>query len=229
MEKWKSLSKLTLQGIAMAIMLMDHIGIALLPNLFLRCIGRLAFPIFAYFIAEGFARTHSVKNYLFRMAAFALLTEPFFDLMHTGKLWMPFYQNVLWTFCIALLCLWGLDILRQRHEGSLLWALDMVLVCLAGFAAGELLDTDYGGIGVLLVIGFYFSRKCKNRPLVELCALTVFCLYLRGDEFFALLAWPLLQLYNGTPGKQSKPIQYACYAFYPVHLLILGLIARIPH
>ena len=229
LQNKKCLSKLTLQCIAMASMLIDHVGVALLPYTVLRCIGRLAFPIFAYFIAEGFARTHSFKKYLLRMAVFALLAEIPFNLMKAGELWMPLCQNVLWTFCIALLCLRGLDKLRQKHEGTLLWALDILLVCLAGYVAGDLLHTDYAGWGVLLVIGFSLCRTFPGYYCYggEFLCLAIFSIVgFGGIEIFALLALPLLWLYNGKPGKQSPAIRYACYAFYPVHLLILGWIAR---
>lgn len=226
LEKKKCLNKLTLQIFAMAVMLIDHVGVALLPEvLLLRCIGRLAFPIFAWFVAEGYARTHSFKKYLLRMVIFALLSEIPFDFMNLGRIWVGYMQNVLWTFCIALLCLRWLDKLRQRHGRTLLWAADMALVSAVGFAAGELLCTDYGGWGVLLVIGFFLCRERKNRPLAELVCMAAFCLCFGGIEFFALLSLPLLWLYNGKPGRQSRAVQYVCYAFYPAHLLILGLIA----
>lgn len=226
LEKKKRLNKLTLQIFAMAVMTVDHVGAALLPEvLILRCIGRLAFPIFAWFIAEGYAHTHSFKSYFLRMAIFALLSEIPFDFMNLGRIWVGYMQNVLWTFCIALLCLRWLDKLRQRHGRTLLWAADMALVSAMGFAAGELLCTDYGGWGVLLVIGFFLCRERKNRPLAELVCMAAFCLCFGGIEFFALLSLPLLWLYNGKPGRQSRAVQYVCYAFYPAHLLLLGLIA----
>ena len=231
LERWKFLNKLTLQCIGMGTMLIDHIGAALLPDiLLLRCVGRLAFPIFAYFIAEGFVRTRNRKKYLLRMFLFALAAEIPFNLVAGGDLWDPVHQNVLFTFCIALLCLGRSDQLRQRHEGTLLWAVGMALVSAAGFAAGELLCTDYGGWGVLLVIGFFLCRELPGyyRNGAELLCMVVFtAIAIGGIEALALLSLPLLWLYNGEPGKQSRSIQYACYAFYPTHLLILGLVSLI--
>ena len=223
-EKRKGLNKLTLQIIAMATMLIDHIGVALVPVPLLRYIGRLAFPIFAYFIAEGFARTGSFKKYLLRMALFAVISEIPFNLVAGGTLFYFPHQNVMFTFCIALLCLLWLDKLRQRHEGTLLWAVDVVLVCLVGYAAGYLLHVDYGGRGILLVIGFSLCRELSGyyRYGGELLCMALFAIV----KPQALLSLPLIWLYDGEQGPHNKVIQYACYAFYPAHLLIIGLIAQ---
>lgn len=230
-NRLKCLNKLTLQIFAMVVMVVDHVGVSLLPEVrLLRCIGRLAFPIFAYFIAEGYARTHHFKKYLLRMVIFAVLSEIPFDLMSSGRIWMGFMQNVLWTFCIALLCLRWLDTLRQRHGGTLLWAAGVMLVSAVGFAAGELLFTDYGGWGVLLVIGFSLCRELPGyyRCGGELACMVIFAVIaIGGIECLALLSLPLLWLYNGKPGCRSKAVQYICYAFYPVHLLILGMLSLI--
>ena len=109
MERSRGLDGGTLKLIAAALMLTDHVGSILLPEvLALRCIGRLAFPLFAFFIAEGYARTRNFWKYLLRMAVFAVIAEVPFDLTG-GSVWDPDRQNVLLTFCIALLALRGLD------------------------------------------------------------------------------------------------------------------------
>ena len=226
----KCFNKLSLQVLAMVTMLIDHIGLSLLPDIQpLRCIGRLAFPIFAWFIAEGYTRTNNFRKYLLRMALFSLLAEIPFNLMHTGDLWMPGHQNVLWTFCIALLCLRCLDKLRERHRGTILWA-DIALVSAVGFAAGEIFHTDYGGWGVLLVIGFSLSRELSDKyrcGAESLCAVVFALVGFGGIEVYSLLSLPLLLLYSGEQGPHNKMLQYSCYAFYPAHLLILGLISHI--
>lgn len=77
-------------------------------------LGRLAFPIFAFQIAEGYARTHNFKRYLGRMFLFALISELPFNLMTGGGLLFPFHQNVMFTFCLALLMLRLADLGRAR-------------------------------------------------------------------------------------------------------------------
>lgn len=113
MEQSKGLDGGTLKLIAAALMLIDHVGAILLPEtVILRCIGRLAFPIFAFFIAEGYAHTRRFGRYLLRMAIWAAVSEIPFNL-EFGHFFVPGRQNVLWTFCLALLTLRGLDRLRR--------------------------------------------------------------------------------------------------------------------
>ena len=97
-EKRAGLSAMTLKYIAMATMLVDHMGYVLFPwILWLRCVGRIAFPIFAFQIAEGCIRTHDRRRYALRLLLFAVLTEVPFDLAFNGQVLYLGYQNVLWT------------------------------------------------------------------------------------------------------------------------------------
>lgn len=229
MEQSKGLDGGTLKGMAAVLMLTDHVGAILLPQmLILRCIGRLAFPIFAFFIAEGYAHTQSFGRYLLRMAIWAAVSEIPFNL-EFGHFFVPGRQNVLWTFCLALLTLRGLDRLR-RVPGAIGYA-GAALVLAAGFAAGELLHVDYGGWGVLSVALFYLCRQGRYaRPglLAGMLVLNGLCIGSMKTavfgiqvpiQIFAVAALPLLWLYNGRPG--AKGWRWAFYVFYPTHLLVL--------
>ena len=89
--------------LAMALMLCDHAWATVVPgNDWLNCVGRLAFPIFAFMLVEGYFHTRSVKKYMLRMLVFALISEIPFNLMVGGGWFYPVHQNVLWTFLIAL-------------------------------------------------------------------------------------------------------------------------------
>ena len=242
MDKQKSgkcLNKLTLQIFAMAAMLLDHIwGSGLASPEWLTCVGRLAFPIFAFFIAEGYAHTHDWKKYLKRMALFALATELPFDLALNGSLFYPFHQNVLFTFCLSLLCLRWLDVLQQKHQGTVRWALDILLVSLVGFLAGTVTFVDYYGSGVLMVIMFYLSREFRWGWLVTLAGMWYINWQVLGGLVYpiggieiprqglAILSLPLLWLYNGKQGPHNKAIQYGCYVFYPGHLLLIAIVSQ---
>ena len=97
------LSRESLRRIAACTMLVDHIGATLFPGvLWLRCVGRLAFPIFAFFLGEGFRWTHSRRQYLLRLVLFALLSELPFNRMVFGRWIAPSGQNVLWTLALGL-------------------------------------------------------------------------------------------------------------------------------
>lgn len=229
MEQSKGLDGGTLKLIAAALMLIDHVGAILLPEtVILRCIGRLAFPIFAFFIAEGYAHTRSFGRYLLRMAIWAAVSEIPFNL-EFGHFFVPGRQNVLWTFCLALLTLRGLEELRRETGGARYLGCGAALA--AGFAAGELLRVDYGGWGVLSVALFYLCRQGRYaRPglLAGMLVLNGLCIGSMKTavfgiqvpiQIFAVAALPLLWLYNGRPG--AKGWRWAFYVFYPTHLLVL--------
>lgn len=229
MERSRGLDGGALKGIAAALMLTDHVGAILLPEVpVLRCVGRLAFPIFAFFIAEGYAHTRDFGRYFRRLAILAVVSEIPFNL-ENGVVFDPARQNVLWTFCLALLTLRGLEALgRERGFGR--WA-GCGLVLAAGFAAGELLRTDYGGWGVVTVALLQLCRDGKYAKLWLLLAMAAvnglgmgsLTMPVFGGEMpiqiFAVAALPVIWLYNGQAGP--KGLRRAFYVFYPAHLLVL--------
>lgn len=229
MERSRGLDGGALKGIAAVLMLTDHVGAILLPEvLVLRCVGRLAFPIFAFFIAEGYAHTRDFGRYFRRLAILAVVSEIPFNL-ENGAVFDLTRQNVLWTFCLALLTLRGLEALgRERGFGR--WA-GCGLVLAAGFAAGELLRTDYGGWGVVTVALLQLCRDGKYAKLWLLLAMAAvnglgmgsLTMPVFGGEMpiqiFAVAALPVIWLYNGQAGP--KGLRRAFYVFYPAHLLVL--------
>ena len=229
MERSRGLDGGALKGIAAALMLTDHVGAILLPEVpVLRCVGRLAFPIFAFFIAEGYAHTRDFGRYFRRLAILAVVSEIPFNL-ENGVVFDPARQNVLFTFCLALLTLRGLEALgRERGFGR--WA-GCGLVLAAGFAAGELLRTDYGGWGVVTVALLQLCRDGKYAKLWLLLAMAAvnglgmgsLTMPVFGGEMpiqiFAVAALPVIWLYNGQAGP--KGLRRAFYVFYPAHLLVL--------
>ena len=229
MERSRGLDGGVLKCIAAALMLTDHVGAILLPEVpVLRCVGRLAFPIFAFFIAEGYAHTRDFGRYFRRLAILAVVSEIPFNL-ENGAVFDLTRQNVLFTFCLALLTLRGLEALgRERGFGR--WA-GCGLVLAAGFAAGELLRTDYGGWGMVTVALLYLCRDGKYAKLWLLLAMAAvnglgmgsLTMPVFGGEMpiqiFAVAALPVIWLYNGQAGP--KGLRRAFYVFYPAHLLVL--------
>lgn len=110
--------------LAMVCMVCSHLSSTILWGMhWLDTIGRLAFPIFAFLLAEGFRHTKDVKKYLLRLFLFALVAEIPFNLMSEGSFCYPFHQNVLFTFCIALLMMawavqWQTGIRRQKKSNT---------------------------------------------------------------------------------------------------------------
>ena len=237
------ISAATLHILAMALMLMDHLWATLLPAQdWLTCAGRLAFPIFAFMAVEGYFHTHSFQKYALRMLLFAVLSEVPFDLMYGGTCFYPVHQNVIWTLLLGLLGIRLMEAVRQKGK-RWLYLLVSVLIVIAGAALGTLGMVDYYGAGVLTVLIFYFFRGRKWWCLlgqllalywvnVELLGGLMYPVTLFGMDFelcqqgLALLALIPIRLYRGRQGHHSKPFQYACYAFYPVHMLVLALVLR---
>lgn len=236
------LSSAALHIIAMTCMLFDHAWATVVTgNEWMTCVGRIAFPIFAFLLVEGFYHTHDLKKYLRRLLIFALISEIPFNLVAGGSFFYPFHQNVLWTFLISLLCISLVDRLRQRCS-LIPFLLISFVILFVGFALGFLTFVDYYGYGVLTVAAFYFFRGRKWWCYLGQAAALFWINWeaLGGQMYpvtlgslsfhipqqgFALLALIPIWLYHGRQGLHSKKFRYFCYAFYPVHLLILGVLA----
>jgi hypothetical protein len=169
------------------------------------------------------------------MFLFALVSEIPYNFM-TGGWWIyPFGQNVMFTFCLALLMIRLMDRAAEKH-----WALRLLItvaVLVLGYLLGTVTFVDYHGAGVLMVLVFWLFRKVKFGWLIQLAAMLYINVEMLGglgfevgstfipNQAFAVLAMIPILLYNGKQGWTSKGFQYACYAFYPVHILILVLIS----
>lgn len=240
-KKINGLTSFTLHILAMLFMLCDHLWATLFPAAeWLTCIGRMAFPIFAFMIAEGYFHTSNVRKYLLRLFIFAVISEVPFNLIYGGSVFYPFHQNVLWTFLIALLSITLIEKSKALNKWWLIW-LTSIAIIFVDYTLGTIAMVDYFGAGVLTVLVFYFFRErkwwCFAGQLVCLAVINIYMLGgyyysvpIAGYEFeivqqgFALLALIPIWLYGGQQGYHSKPFQYFCYAFYPIHLLILYFI-----
>lgn len=231
-EKWK-ISGSTLKMIALTSMLIDHFGAVVVQRLMqlsgssyelwspwywpIRYLGRLAFPIYCFLLVEGFVHTSNVKKYFGRMAAFALLSEIPFDLGITGSLVSFAYQNVFWELSVGILALLCLEWIEKNRFSYPVQVILRLLV-IGIFAAGaEVLNLDYGMYGIISMAALYVFRQKKWIQL--LIGAISFCW-----EPVAPLAFLLIALYNGERGRSLK---YVFYAFYPAHLMVLYLMARL--
>ncbi len=212
-----------LKWIAIVTMLIDHTACVLVSDTWLlhtvmRIIGRFAFPIFCFLIAEGVFYTKNRKNYLMRMALFALLSEIPFDLAFSAgpAHWLD-DQNVFFTLTLGILGL----VLYERFSARLQYgALLFPVLCMA---AAWLLRTDYGALGVLMITLAYLLRRNKALRLGGMAA-TNLALTLKfgwSIQFFGCAALVPLGFYNGQRGRVTRFGQYFFYAFYPLHLLLL--------
>ncbi len=230
-----------LKMLAVITMLIDHIGAVILEqsfkmqgavwhlDLFLRCIGRLAFPLFAFFIVEGFHYTHDRKKYALRLLILALLSEYPFDIAFSG--YVDFgYANVIWTLLLGLLTIWTIDVLFRHCHGNILKEiLSVVLACVIPVAIELfLLNSDYTIYGIAAIVIMYLLRKHK---LIGFAAAVIWLAVIMTPmeafpmmEAFALLDLIPLYFYHGTQGRKWRPF---FYAFYPVHLSVLAFILKV--
>ena len=214
-----------LKTIAVFSMLLDHIASILLADDYtavkifgrsvevytiLRIIGRLAFPIYSFLLVEGFLHTHDRKRYGLRLFAFALISEIPWNLAHAGTYRSP-GQNVFFTLFFAYL---GLCCIEAYKDD--LFRTTGILAAL--YAVTLLFRSDFGVVGFGFVLLLYFFR---NRRLLQ--ALCAGC-FLPGTWAPGLAFIPI-SFYNGKRGYiRSRFLQYAFYAVYPLHLLVLFLI-----
>lgn len=206
-----------LKMIAILSMTIDHIGAVFFPEvLIFRYIGRLAFPIFAYFVAEGMYHTKDLKRYFIRLMGFALITEVIFDMTFYGSLFYPGHQNILFTFSIVVIA--KMVIVKLKVKDYYLY----MLVVFVFMMMAQLLRTDYGAVGVLLVFIFHYYRDNKRSQFgMAAVTLGVFGVLETKLYIVALLAMPLIYMFNGERGLRLK---YLFYGFYPLHLAAIYLV-----
>ena len=239
MKKIKFINSNLLKILAMLFMLLDHMWATIIPgNQWMTNVGRLAFPIFAFLIVEGFMHTSNLKKYAKRLFIFAIISEIPFNLIYTGSLIFPFHQNVLFTLLLGLLCINELDKIKNNKNykviiKSTIKILIFLLIGIIGFV-------DYGITGILTIMIFYIFRKFRFAWLGQLISLILlYIVFFKGQsiiinmfgfEYFlplqglGILALIPIWLYNGEQGKKNKIIQYLFYSFYPVHMLAIYLI-----
>nr|WP_325184723.1 TraX family protein [uncultured Oscillibacter sp.] len=228
-----------LRWIALGAMLLDHLWAMVVPgSQWMTYVGRIAFPIFAFQIAEGARHTSDFRRYALRLLAFALVSEIPFDLMYASTVFYPFHQNVMFTLLLGLLAVRGLDRARRKRTAgaAALGALGL----LAAWLAGTIGMVDYGGMGVLTVAVFYVFRGFPLARLGQLaCLVLLNMVFFKGEyvsleilghavelqtQGFALLALIPIWLYGGEKGRGGRALQYGSYVFYPLHMLVLYLV-----
>ncbi len=214
----------SLKVLACITMLIDHIGAILFPNVIIfRVIGRIAFPIYAFLIAEGYRRTRNIKKYMIRLGVLALLSQvPFMIAFNSRGL------NVFFTLLGGLLAIWVWD--KEWDFNKRVWLIILIVVLVSIF------DTDYSVYGIATIFIFNkYSKKSKVlwRAIIGLNSIYTLSLweYLilpsGGVNFrvflqaLSLSSLIFISRYNGEEGRKMKGI---FYVFYPVHLCILILI-----
>jgi hypothetical protein len=213
----------TLKIIALTSMFIDHTG-CVFPEYFgyginpLRIVGRIAFPIFVYLLAEGFRHTKSPLKYLARLGAFALVSEVFFDSAFGMDIDFFNDTNIFYTLFLG-----GAAISAYKEFVS--FNKLIALLPVFGFMlTAEYLSADYGAYGVVFIFLMYAVKHEKAR--LGLMALLCVWQYVYSMHVLAtlvtLIPVVLVFFYNGKRGRDMK---WLFYAAYPVHLAVLWGIA----
>ena len=216
-----------LKIIALVTMTIDHIGAQLFPGIrLLRIIGRLAFPIFAYMIAEGCQYTHHRKKYLLSMSGLAATCQLVYYFAMDSL-----YMCVLVTFSLSILLIYAVD--HGRKQGGAAWLAPLGLLT-AVYVLTDILPfllrrtdygIDYGLWGILLPVLVYLGRSRREKLWMLALSLILLGLTYGGPQWYGLLAIPLLALYNGKRGKRK--MKYLFYIYYPLHLVVIHLLSII--
>ena len=240
----RGLSQEGLKLIACITMLVDHLAVVFVMGTIysthhgirleiyetMRLIGRIAFPIYCFLLAEGSTYTRSPARYGFRLAVCALLSELPYDLALWGRFtWQ--HQNVMVTLFLGF-C--ALEVMK-RYQNLLVKLLSVLpFAVLAELAGG-----DYGAKGIMLVALFALTCDLERRHLAQALGMWFIfspnhAMFLNWFGHFSITTqeWAILSilpiaLYDGRKVTKSKIVQWVFYLFYPSHLLILYLFARI--
>lgn len=241
----KALDANQLKLIAILAMTVDHIAWLLFPGyssgalpVVMHIIGRLTCPIMCYFIAEGYYHTRNINKYTFRLFLFAVISHfayifasnDFVD----ARSFIPFYfggilnqTSVMWPLA------WGLVMLRAANSQRLprkAVPLVIILICLVTF------PSDWSCIASLCVLAFGTNRgdlKKQSFWLVFYVALYAVVYFFAIDKVYGILqmgvvlAIPVIKMYNGQRGKSPRVnrfMKWLFYIYYPLHLLIIGLV-----
>lgn len=226
LKKFQVFNGAQLKYVAFISMLIDHVNNALitpyldgtgfllyLSNIF-SVLGRIAFPIFVFFIVEGFFKTDSRKKYLMALLIFGVISEVPFDMFTSKTFFSPYWNNILFTLALCLVTIWIIDTLKEKIYNKILWyVVSVVIVGIFGFLAMELsLDYDYHAIVVAYIFYIFYDKPILGAGLGYLSII---------KELYSFIGFAMTLTYNGERGKQYRWINYF---FYPVHLLILGLL-----
>lgn len=180
----------------------------------MQLIGGLAVPIFAFLLVEGFMKTTSYSKYLLSMAVFALISEIPYDLANSHKLINLSSQNALVTMCICLLMLYFLRFFEDKK--GILYKAVRLLIVVCGIVWVTIFKAQFGLCMVLLTAIFYLFHA--RNALKTFLGMMVSLLYVTGPlSFYGIWCY--------TEERKDKFPKYAYYAFYPLHLLVLWIIA----
>ena len=229
----KGFSATVLKYIAISAMLIDHIAWAFVPfdsvlGQIMHIIGRITAPTMWFFIAEGYYNTSNVKKYALRLGLFAIPSHFAFSFFETGKFSLPYPTGMIYTLFLGLLAL----IVWDNVQNKILKVALIVLLCIFSTTG------DWPIFTILFILAFASNRGNFKKQIFWFIIITmIMCILMGFDNVLSAQPWyrslfiigvvlaiPLLHRYNGQLGKRGKFNKWFFYIFYPLHLVILGIL-----
>lgn len=228
MDQRKTFTNNQLKLIALVAMTFDHIGSYLFPTvMWLRMVGRLALPIFAYMIAEGCRYTKNKSRYLLVLGSIAAVFQSIAFFM-TGTL----KQYILVTFFLsAILCFsWDGMLKNKNVKSQILFFVCGVFVLFVTCVLPVVLkqwrfSVDYGIWGVALPVAVFIMPDKRSKLLGLGGVMLVLSAESGVVQWYSFFALPLLALYNGKRGGVN--LKYLFYLYFPLHLIVIWTLANI--
>lgn len=215
------MSLFVLKIIGLITMFLDHYQFMIGGSEIFRIIGRVAFPIFAFTLSEGYVHTRNLKKYLLRIFCFAVGIQILFILFGYGGI-----VNIFFTLFFGLVAIYILNLKKDLVKEPFMKVIKVILIAGILYLA-QVLQLDYGAYGILLIMIFNAFRNDKLKILMSFLALNMFNIIFPNvfqiidTQIFSLISLIFIFMYNGEKGKS---IRYFFYLFYPVHFFILGVI-----
>lgn len=230
-QKWQVFSSSTLKVMACLFMLIDHVGAEIFTDIeVLRLVGRLAYPVFAYLIAEGCKYTKNKFRYFVNIFTLGVFCEAVY-ICFSGE----YYGNILLTFSLSVLMIYAMQNVKEAYAFERATSIAIfVLSVILTYIISSTIGVDYGFWGAVAPL---FPALCDHIKLPErlnvlnikaaafFIGLLLIAADIGGNQWWSLWAVILLFMYNGKRGNNR--LKYAFYIFYPVHLALIGIISMI--
>lgn len=213
-------SATALKLLALVTMTIDHIGYMFFPGVAAwRIVGRLAYPIFAFMIAEGCRYTRSRARYLGSIALLAFVCQLVYFIVD-GSLFMC----VLVSFSLSVILIFMFEDARKKKTPVWLPVLVLLMIMAACDELPRILAAygfaiDYGFAGIVLPVLISVSHEKWPRLALTALGLVLVAIPMGGVQWWGLLGIIPLALYNGQRGRYK--LKYFFYLYYPLHLAAL--------
>lgn len=211
----------------------------------MKSIGRLAFPLFAFMIAEGTIKTRSMPKYIGRLALFAIISEPIFYYAHNiqnasvagflESLSRLNLTNVFFTLTLGAVAIYIYQLLERKKSKKILLSFFPALLII--LFVGGYIGCDYGIAGIILIVALFFAKtKPQKTIVIFIWSISLYIISQGMGNWSqvwtlpimkcvcAILSCALIWAYNG---KRGKPMKWIFYIYYPAHILVLACLSSI--